>query len=629
MDVSKLLFAGIAALSFASQPAEAARPACAAGAPWASLAASVANVRVWYDQASTADLAEAEAIVAALDGDIWPTLITDLAFQAPLGDASLACDGGDGRLDVYVVTGLAALGRVTAESASPNQSITYLEIASGLSGEQLQYAVAHYFMHAVQWSYLMAAPQASYGWMRNALANWAVEAVYPGNPTLLDDASCHMNSTFRPIDVVAAGPCASDAGRSRDYGGYLLYQYIGRTAGNEKVRELLAATAVSLTALDAIETNLPGGLRTLWPKYAKTLWNKLPVTRGTRPSFRNWDGLRTAPAFAPDRPTPVDGNLSATREASTTLSKSVANVSTRFYRFTFSDPGTRSLMFHNTFYPLFKAGKKVSVQAMWRTESGTWKEENWTSKEWIGLCRDAKAQRVSEIVIVVASGEVGTTTQVVAATAPTLKRNNIGCWGFEGTARRTDVLGSWSSGQVVASSTVRFDYKPNGIASLQYNDAATGRLRVPITAPLFRQASWALAESYTASGCSYQLNASATDTSIVLGGLGVGNLVINNFPESLPATLRNDQYAVVGTKRGAYFIESNSVRFGLPGTVTGPQPECGTQYQSAPGALVLSHASPATAKIITLGGRLKGTFVSSSSPDSVVFTWDLAPLREP
>lgn len=629
MNVSKLLLASLVAFLFASQPADAARPACTAAAPWASLAGNVANVRVWYDQASAADLAEAQAIVAAFDGDIWPTLVTDLGFQAPLGDLPLTCDGGDDRLDVFVVAGLARLGRTTPESASPNQSIAYLEIASGLTGAELQYAVAHYFMHAVQWSYLMASPQLSYGWMRNALANWAVEAVFPGNPTLQDDASCHMNSTFRSIDVVSAGPCASDATRTRDYGAYLLFQYIGRTAGNAKVREILAATTVSLTGLDAIDTNVTGGLRTLWPKYAKTLWNKLPVTRGNRPAFRNWDGLRTVPAYAPDRPTPVDGNLAGTREASTTLSKSVANVSARFYRFTFTDPGTRSLMFHNTFYPLFKAGKKVSVLAMWRTEGGTWVEENWTSKEWIGLCRDAKSQRVSEIVIVVASGEVGTTTQVVAATAPTLKRNNIGCWGFSGTAKRTDVLGSWSSGSIVASSTLLYDYRPNGMASLQYNDAATGRLRVPISAPLFRSSAWSLAEAYTESGCSYSLNANATDLSVFLGGMAAGNLVINNFAESLPTTLRNDQYAVVGAKRGAYLIQSNSNRFGLPGSVSGPQPDCGTQYQSAPALFVLSHASAPQAKVVALNGNLKGTFASSSSPDSVVFEWDLAPLREP
>jgi hypothetical protein len=232
-------------------------------------------------------------------------------------------------------------------------------------------------------------------------------------------------------------------------------------------------------------------------------------------------------------------------------------------------------------------------------------------------------------VVIVASGEVGSVTQVVAGTAPTFKRNNIGCWGWSGSAKRTDVNGSWSSGVVTNTSTLLFDYKPNGLASLQYNDAATGRLRVPIAAPLFRRAVWVMNEAYTDSGCSYLLNASGTDTTLVLGGLGFGSIVINNFAESLPASLRTQQQGVVGSTRGAYHLNAGSQRFGVLGTVTGPQPDCGTQYESAPAMFALSNASPAGAPVIQLNGHLKGSFASSTSPDSVVFTWDLAPLREP
>ncbi|MFT3956374.1 MAG: hypothetical protein QM722_18930 [Piscinibacter sp.] len=612
-----------------AQAAAVARPTCAAGTTWASLATSVAKVRVWYDRTRAADLTQARAIVAAFDTKIWPTLITGLGFKAPLSDLALACDGGDSRLDLYIVAGLGARGATYPESASTRQSSSFVVVRSGLSGTALQYELAHQFMHAVMWSYLMAADQLSYGWMRNALANWSVEAVYPGNSTLLADASCHMNSNFLSITSRATGACSASTTRTRDYGAYLLYQYIGRTSGNTTVRQLLVATATATTALDAIEATLAGGLRSLWPKYAKTLWNQLPVTSTGRPAFFNWDGLTSVPVFAPDHPTPVNANLGGVAEASTSLSRTVANVSTRYYRFTFSDVASRSLMFRNTFYPLYKAGKKVTVQALWRPAGGTWVEETWTAKEWIGFCRDVKAQRLAELVVIVASAEVGSVTQVVGTISPTLKRNNIGCWGFSGSAKRTDRNGSWSSGTITLNSTLLFDYKPNGLASLQYNDAATGRLRVPIAAPLFRRATWALNEAYAESGCSYQLAASGTDTTIVLGGLGFGSIVINNFAESLPANLRVEQQGVVGTVRGAYSINAGSQRFGLPGTVTGPQPDCGTRYASATGMFDLTNITPAGAPVIQLDGHLKGSYIASSSPDSVVFSWDLAPLREP
>ena len=613
--------------ALAAQPA--ARPTCAtnAGGTWGFVAPATAKVRIWYQKSRAADLTMAQATSAAFETRIWPKLITGLGFKAPLSDLPLACDGGDGRLDVYIVASLGARGATVAESASVRQSSTYVLLRSGLTGGSLAYTATHQFMHAVQWSYPMAAAQTSYGWMRNALANWAVEAVYPGNATLLSDASCHLNSTFLPITSLSTGACSSSTTRTRDYGAYLLYQYIGRTAGNTKVRELLAATTTATTALGAIDTHVTGGLRALWPKYAKTLWNQPPVTGTGRPAYRNWDGLASVPALAPDRPTTVNANLGGLAEATTTLSASTANVSTRFYRFTFSEVATRTLMLRNTYYPLAAAGKKVTVQAMWRTDSGTWVEENWTLKEWIGLCRDMKAQRVAEVVIVVASGEVGAVTQAAAAAAPTFKRNNIGCWGWSGTAKRTDVLGSWASGMNTLTSSLLFDFKPNAAGTVQFNDAR--RLRVPIAAPLFRRAAWALAESYVDSGCTYLLTASATDTTIVLGGLAFGSLVINNFAESLPTSVSTPQQGVVGSARGAYHIDAGTQRFGLPGTVTGPQPDCGTQYTSAPGMLVLTNTGPGDAPVVQLNGRLKGSFVSSASPDSVVFTWDLAPLREP
>jgi hypothetical protein len=648
MNVSKLLRislgAGIGVLSLTSaalaaddiessfeapyvQAAAVARPVCSANATWGSIAGTVARVRVWYDKSRADDLTQAQAIVAALDNKIWPTLITDLGFKLPLSDLSRTCNGGDNRLDIFVVAGLASRGETYPESASLYQSTTYIAVRSGLSGGVLNYTITHQFMHAVQWSYLMVATQLSYGWMRNALANWAVEAVYPGNATLLADASCHMNSTFLPITNRSTGACTNDANRTRDYGAYLLYQYIGRTSGNVKVRELLeATTTTSPTALDAIDTTVTGGLRTLWPKYAKTLWNKAPVTGSGKPAFLNWDGQTAVPVYAPDHPATVNANLSGTREAKTSLSSSVENVSTRFYRFTFSDVATRSLMFHNTFYPLYKAGKKVSVQAMWRPAGGSWVQENWTTKEWIGLCRDRKSQRVAEIVVIVASGEVVDVTQVVAAKAPTLKRNNIGCWGFSGTAKRTTVNGSWSSGTVTLFSTPRFDHSTSGG---QYNNAATGRLRVPITAPLFRTVGWSLAESYTEDPCSYALSKSGTGTSIYVGGDAFGSMVINNFPESLPADLRQDQYALIGTVRGAYTANLSSALFGLFGTVTGPEPECGTFYQSSLASFLLTNGDAGSGPVVRLDGHLAGTFVDASGGDSTTWIWDLEPLLEP
>jgi hypothetical protein len=480
----------------------------------------------------------------------------------------------------------------------------------------------------------MAASQPSYGWMHNALANWAVEAVYPGNPVLLADAACHMNSNFLSITSQAAGACPADASRSRDHGAYLFYQYIGRTMGNPKVRELLAATTTQASALAAVDANVVGGLRALWPKYAKTLWNQVPVSNAGRPAFRNWDGQTAVPQLAPDHPTPVNANRGALAEAKTSLSDIVANVSTRFYHFTFSDTTTRTLMFRNTFYPLYKAGRKVSVQALWRTDGGTWIEENWSAKEWIGFCRDKKAQRLTDLVVIVASGETGTVTQIDAATKPTFKRNNIGCWGYSGSVKRTDLSDNFGgptgsgSGSIVVTGTAAYDLQQGG---LQYNDASTGRLRVPIAAPMFRSIDWSLTEAYKAGVCNYAANGFASDKSIVLGGSASGVIVINNFAESLPASLRQDQLALLGAARGAYLAEGHSLFSLTPGLISGPSPECGPpfDYRTGPGAFLLTNETVAVTPVIRTDGHLAGSLVTGDASDSSTFEWDLAPLREP
>lgn len=620
------IFSPAAALTVNLAAASAPRPACGPGTGnWTSLAASVAQVRVWYDASRPADQMQAQEIIAAMDGAIWPTLIATLGFKEPLADMAVACNGGDGRLDIYVVPGLTQRGVTTPAAPAANASEVFIAIKDGLAGDTLRYTVTHHFMHAIEWSYTMAAPQASYGWMRNALANWAVEAVYPGNPVLLADASCLMNSNFLSITSQAAGSCAGDTSRGRDHGAYLLYQYIGRTNGNTKVRELLAATQTMTNALTAIDSLVTGGLRVLWPKFAKTLWNQPPVTDAGRPAYRNWDGNTGEPVLAPDRPTTVNGNRGNLAEASTSLSDVVANVSTRYYRFTFSETATRTLMFHNTFYPLFKAGKKVSVQALWRAAGGPWVEENWTAKEWIGFCRDAKAQRLEELVIIVASGEVGTATQVDAATKPTFKRNNIGCWGYQGTARRTTVSASWDAGSIVVNSTPLYNLQLNlGGTGTQFNDSI--RWRVPIAAPIYRTSNWLLAEAYSDGGCSYQLNASGTSTTLTLGGDGFGSIVINNFAESLPAAVRREQFALLGTVRGAYTANAGSQRFDThTGTITGPQPDCGTSYRSGPGMFMLTNITAGSGPVVRLDGNLFGSFVEGDS----TFNWNLHPLSEP
>jgi hypothetical protein len=506
-----------------------------------------------------------------------------------------------------------------------NRNATYIQIRAGLGPWVLEHTVAHEFAHAIHRAYATAASQQSYGWFRDAFANWAALQVEPGNLSIAEQASCVFRSPELVLDDRVTGKCdpVGSPAIARDYGAFLPLESISRRNGQGTVRQILEATERVTTAFEAMDITVPGTLKDAWPPYAKALWNQDPYREAGKASFFNWNGYEDAPLLAPDQRRPVNADLNGQMEDETLLDARVNNMSVKFYQFTFSDAGTRSLMFHNTWRDNKQRGQRVSVQALYKPEGQSWKEEDWSDYEWIGFCRDAKEQRLEALVIIVASAEwSGANPVVQAAKQPSLMRNAIGCWGYSGLARRTTRL---EGGRSLAEFNAMFDYKPSG-RPLQYTDQATGRMRVPVAAPLLRGGELRFDEDYTQSGCHHTASTTVSETSNVLGGMAAGTIVINNFLDSLPDDLRAQQQQLTGTASGAYVADGVSLRL-VNGTVTGPQ-ECGTSYDTGVGAWLLTASPPATLSKVAADGHLRATFITGSSGEHT-FEWDLAPMREP
>jgi hypothetical protein len=282
-------------------------------------------------------------------------------------------------------------------------------------------------------------------------------------------------------------------------------------------------------------------------------------------------------------------------------------------------------MFHKGFYENRQRGEKVDVQAMWKPAGRPWVEEDWSGYEWIGLCRDGKVQRVEQLVVIVSSAEWSApgSYPIVAVEPPALERNNIGCWGFEGTARRTYRASSWSSGLITVNAQPRFTLHPTG----QFTDASEGRLRVPIASPLFAGAQVALTEAFSDSGCSYSAQLAASTGTIAQGGDSAASLVIRYFRDAEPGWLRVGQDQVLGTAPRAYVAEGQTQRLVI-GVVTGGE-ECGTSYETQPGPWLLTSEGTASVRLVRNDGRLEGTRQTTVGGDTYTWTWDLAPVREP
>lgn len=622
---------------------------------WLYIDTATAKVRVWYNRNEPDDPAVAQFLADEMENVVWPKLIGALQFKEPISDVNYICNGGDGRLDIYLVD-LANLGDTIHDAFSPYSSATYILIRRTLINEDLKHALSHEFTHAIHYAYTTSSFQLSYGWFRDAFANWGTDQAYPPtdpayNPkrersTLWKNASCHFKSPHVSQDDESGGYCTGSNSLSRNYGSYLLLQFLERTLGTGTVKTILEKTQMVSTGLEAMDTTVSGGFKEQWPKYARALWNQGPV-KPQGDSFKSWDDLDDKPV----RTQEIDARLQGRPYAETELEDKVANVSSKYYVFNFfdgaqydpSDPAkplpppdaeTRSVLFHNTFYDNWKAGQKVSVRVLYKPENGLpWVEDDWTKYEWIGLCRDVKAERLQQLVIIVGSGEsTGSNPTVDAAQKPKLMRNNIGCWGYQGTTTTRYNDKQWTQGGYrTVTSHVYFDAH----AGPTFTDP-TEYLRVPITSgPLFRFVDWQLDESYTEDkGCHHEAHKSGTNGP---SSSTFGLTLINYFkPDAIPLQFRFDQVQALGNDERRYFI-SGGTNVTVAGTVSNcPPDDNGDVPPSAPyetnvAIWLLAPVEPPKMPKVDRDGHLRFSWVTSQPSDSYVqsFTWDLTPLREP
>jgi hypothetical protein len=600
---------------------------------WSSVDPFQLPFRVWFDTREPSHGAFAATVAAEMQTKVWPTLITRLGFKPPLDDSTpVGCHGEDGRLDIYIVDAnyMTALGETQAESSPSydrNRHAVYITIRADLGGASLEQAIAHEFAHAIHHAYPKAVSLPSYGWFKDGFANWAALQVYAKNTAISYQSSCIFDTPEKPLDDRREMTCAKvSKPLNRDYGAYLPLEYISKTSGQATVRRILEETATASNVFQAFDTVFAGKFDDVWKDYALTLWNQDDIRRRAA-SFFNWDDIDDEPELAIAR---VNANLNGAQYAETALEKKVNNMSVKFHHFTFSDEKTRSLMFHNSWNVNKRNSQKVSVQAIFLAEGSTqWKIEDWSDYEWIGFCRDAKEQRLAQLVVVVASAEwrLNNATPVVeAAEIPKLMRNNIGCWGYAGDFSHSYSESTWN-GSWLTQGTARFDYLPGGRPP-QYTDLATNRLRVPAAAPLFASVALQFIDNHSANSCSYSTNVSLSDTTVVQGGSAAGSIVLNNFIDSMPDDLRGAQIPVVGANERSYFANGVTNRR-VDGTVTGPQPDCGTTYQSVIGAWLLTAEAAGQHALVDADGHLHGTFRPNIAGVDEKYTWDLAPIREP
>jgi hypothetical protein len=150
--------------------------------------------------------------------------------------------------------------------------------------------------------------------------------------------------------------------------------------------------------------------------------------------YKELDGMPHSTKLTLDEAVTLDGGQDRTWE----LEADVMMLSAHTFRFKFTDPEVRSVLFYNP----FKGGEwpTAAVQAYFMLEDGSWHIEDWTAQDGKSFCRDLIAERVEELVVVISNHEWQDPAHKLQPAKPVrLNATNIACrgWEFEGTATWT------------------------------------------------------------------------------------------------------------------------------------------------------------------------------------------------
>ncbi|NOK19989.1 Ig-like domain-containing protein [Corallococcus carmarthensis] len=579
------------------------------------------KVRVWYQVNVPGQRDRALKLDEAIAKDIWPKLMA-LGLKEPLTDEAAPCNGGSSQLDLYLVRNMADRGLTVPEGWDRTQAATYILLPDNADENALKGAATHELMHAIQWSYKTRGRQADYGWIRDATANWAIDHVYgtllvgPNQQQQFEHmfAGCFMNSPDLPLESQNTGYCTSSGAKEagRDYGAYLFFQFLAKKYGPSVVVAALAKLTTETSSLTAVDSVVPGNLEKVWPEFSKVLWNGTPISTRAE-SFKAWDNLKEV-----SRHSDLNADLSGWPEASDELHDELYNLSNRYYLIRFSDPGTRSVLFHNGWFKNITESKDpVKVFAFWKDEAGAWHDEDWSEYEYVGFCRDMQAQRAQDVVVVVSNAKFapGGGGTLKAAETPSLKRSNVGCWKYKGTTRSVLKGTGWSGRGKTLDANVEFTV-PGGFAIPDYDDPSfphTKRVGGFMLMP--PKGDFTLDIDYGSGGCRYT-HGPATYPLVDAGGM----LLTNPFNE-LQSPDPDIQDWLSHPSR-AYTAALGDARL-VSVSVTGG-PDCRGPELDVPGNILLTDDG-GTKPVVSPTGELSGQFVH----EGINFSWALQPQREP
>lgn len=195
-----------------------------------------------------------------------------LGFRAPVSDVSASCDsdGGDDRLDIYLVDFGAGDGQVVAGPCSGGACAGFALVDSRLAAyssdvEGARTVVAHELFHVVQNAYVRDLDT----WFSEGTAQWAADHLHPE----LTDLEAFLPAFFEESDRSIDTPPGGAAGAFL-YATAVWPVFLEQRFDQDTVRSVLEAMATGQEiwpAHDAALASRSGSMATAFPEFAA--WN--------------------------------------------------------------------------------------------------------------------------------------------------------------------------------------------------------------------------------------------------------------------------------------------------------------------------------------------------------------------
>lgn len=281
-------------------------------AGWEYLDSSDTNTRVWYPKVESGEG------FAQMAGDLAHEIDTSRMWAVeklamvgkyePCTDSKLLPNGGNGRLDVYLVAAGQSVPRGADAGAvtlapdwnglfyGPNQVLGrdcavagYILLNNAQDFKHLKVNMAHELFHGFQAAVTVKMGQAEYAWWKESSATWAEDLVYPMENVEQEFLARDNNSWS--FQRSFGGPL-NCAGRTIEcnYAAYLWPFYLTRGGGgatNEYIGRVWEQSKEKLPSQIMGEMN---GWADQWKKFALWNWNEGPADYYRDPDANGSEG---------------------------------------------------------------------------------------------------------------------------------------------------------------------------------------------------------------------------------------------------------------------------------------------------------------------------------------------------